>query len=252
MVVLPLQKQKKRKRKIVMTSKFEIKEVSLGEKSYPPLLAMSSTNPPQKLYYIGNLPDSITIACIGIRKPTEFGTYACNKITEMLINNGFTIVSGMALGIDTVAHKTAIKSGGHTVAVLASGLNTIYPKENEELFQEIIETNGCIISEYPEEVTVTKQNLVSRNRIITGLSLGTICMQAKLNGGSIRACKYALAQLRPLFFPMPPEALKHESESEANILFETNNPLVTRIKSKSDYSMMLKILDSTYMELIGE
>lgn len=239
-------------RMIVMTSKFEIKEVALGQANYPPLLALSITNPPKKLYYIGNLPDNISIACIGIRKPTEFGVYACKKITEMFVNNGFTIISGMALGIDTVAHQSAIKAGGHTVAVLANGLDTIYPKENEELFNEIIETNGCIISEYPEKVAVSKQNLVSRNRIITGLSLGTVCMQAKLNGGSIRACKYTLAQSRPLFFPIPPEALKHESESEANILFETNNPLVTRVKSKTDYSMMLKILGSTYLELIGD
>ncbi len=237
---------------IAMTSKFEIKEVVLGSPNYPPLLGLSSTNPPKKLYYIGKLPDSITIACIGIRKPTEFGIYACNKITEMFVNNGFTIISGMALGIDTVAHKAAIKAGGHTVAVLASGLDTIYPKENEELLNEILENNGCIISEHPQKIPITKQNLVSRNRIITGLSLGTICMQAKLNGGSIRACKYALAQSRPLFFPVPPEALRHESESEANIMFETNNPLVTRVKSKSDYSMMLKILNNTYMELIGD
>jgi DNA processing protein len=95
-----------------MTSKFEIKEVALGQANYPPLLALSITNPPKKLYYIGNLPDNISIACIGIRKPTEFGVYACKKITEMFVNNGFTIISGMALGIDTVAHQSAIKAGG--------------------------------------------------------------------------------------------------------------------------------------------
>lgn len=235
-----------------MAFNFEIKEVTLGEPNYPPLLALSSTNPPKKLYYIGKLPDSISIACIGIRKPTEFGIYACSKITQMFVNNGFTIISGMALGIDTIAHKTTIKSGGHTVAVLASGLDTIYPKENEDLFHQIIETNGCVISEYPLGTNISKQNLIARNRIITGLSLGTICAQAKLNGGSIKACKYTLAQSRPLFFPLPPEPLKYESESEANLLFETNNPLVTRIKSKNDYSMMLKILNATYVELIGD
>ena len=208
-----------------MTDNLKIKSIKLGQFGYPTLLGLTNL-PPRELYYIGNLPENISIACIGIRQPTEFGLQVCSKITEVFVNNGFSIISGLARGIDTQAHKTALKLGGHTVAVVSSGLDIIYPKENTDLFNEIIDSGGCVISEYPEGTPVSKTNLLNRNRIITGLSLGTVCMQAKLNGGSIGACKHTLAQSRPLFFPAPPEALRLEDESEANLLFEIDNPLV--------------------------
>lgn len=227
----------------------KINTVSLGEIKYPRLLAKSKS-PPQTIYYIGNLPDSISIACIGTRKPTEFGATVANRITSFLTYNGFSIISGLALGIDTVCHKTALEIGGNTVAVLASGLDSVYPKQNELLAEEILDKHGCIISEHMEGIKLSKINLIRRNRIITGLSLGTICFQSKLAGGSIHSCNFILAEQRPLFFPVPPKALDQEPESEANISFELNNPLVSRISSKEEYKNMLAVLDMSYKKLV--
>jgi len=145
--------------------------------------------PPQLLYLKGELPDEnqITLAVVGTRKCTDYGRQCCEKIIDGLKNTGITIVSGMALGIDSFAHASALKNNLKTTAVLGGGLHksVLYPKNNIPLAEKIISEGGCIMSEYPLKMGVDKYTFPQRNRIVAGLSIATLVVEAPLKSGAM-------------------------------------------------------------------
>jgi DNA processing protein len=135
---------------------------------------------------------------VGTRGPSNYGIIQCEKVVEDLARQNITIVSGLARGIDSIAHRTALKNGGRTIAIIGSGLDVIYPPENKKLFNEIAE-KGDIISEYPLGTKPDAQNFPKRNRIISGLSLGCLVVETAITGGAMQTAAFALDQNREVF-----------------------------------------------------
>lgn len=182
--------------------KENIKIITIKDGDYPPLLK-EIYNPPALLYYKGNISanDEFAIAAVGTRKITDYGKQVTQEIVKELARNSLTIVSGLALGVDGLAHQSTIEVKGRTIAVLGSGLDAqnIYPTHHRYLSQKIIEAGGAIITEYPVGTLPLKQNFPNRNRIISGLSLGTLVIEAAEDSGALITAKYALDQNREVF-----------------------------------------------------
>ncbi len=176
-----------------------IKWVSIFDKTYPKSLAQIE-NAPVVLYYKGDLSvlRKKAIAVVGSRKMTGYGRLVTESLTEELVAAGLAIVSGLARGVDTIAHRSAIKSGGKTVAVLGGGLKHIYPSENVSLAREI-EQNGVVLSEFAPDETAYLGNFPARNRIISALSLGVLVTEADLDSGSLITARLALEQGKEVF-----------------------------------------------------
>lgn len=164
---------------------------------YPDLLKITADFPPILYKSGGSLPKTEpTVAIVGTRFPTFSGLVAAEKMAEWLVRRGVVVISGLARGVDTAAHRGALKGGGKTIAVLGSGLKMVYPHENYQLADDI-RISGAIISEcHPNEV-VSAQRLIQRNRIISGLSLGVILVEPKR--GSLNAARRALRENRHIF-----------------------------------------------------
>ncbi len=173
--------------------------ITYWDDEYPELLKRIYY-PPIILYTLGkfSINDINSVAIVGTRQPTNYGKLSAEKFSIELAKNNITIVSGLARGIDSVAHQAALKAGGRTIAVVGSGLDVIYPPENKKLFDEIKE-KGIIISEYELGTKPDAQNFPKRNRIISGLSLGSIIIETKLNGGAMQTAAYAIDQNREVF-----------------------------------------------------
>lgn len=178
----------------------KIKIIDSMDKKYPSKL-LEIKDHPKELYVIGNekLLNKKSIAIVGSRDCTAYGEKYATKFAEELSKRNICIVSGMALGIDTASHVGAIKEKGNTIAVLGCGLNYIYPEENIDLFNKIIENDGCIISEYPPNTKADLSKFPYRNRIISALSEGVLVVEAKHRSGSTVTAKYAKEQERKIF-----------------------------------------------------
>ena len=166
-----------------------------------PITLRALKNPPAVLYYIGTLPDfnrSLCISVVGTRKMSEYGMKAAYKIAYEVASAGAIVVSGMALGIDGVASCAAIAAKGRTVAVLGCGIDIVYPKEHKKL-KEIIRQNGAVVTEFPPATEPRGMNFPIRNRIISGLSQGTVVVDADLSSGAMITAKNAILQGRDLF-----------------------------------------------------
>lgn len=174
--------------------------IEMEDKIYPEILK-NIKKAPKKLYANGNLDilNSNCIAIVGSRKNTKYGEKWCEKFVKEFVKYNLTIVSGMAFGIDKIAHKTSIKSGGKTIAVLPSGLENIYPKENLKLYNEIILNGGCVISEYKPNAKAISKQFLERNRIVSGLSLATVVIEAAYRSGTSVTAKIAKEQGRDVF-----------------------------------------------------
>ncbi|MBN1881602.1 MAG: DNA-processing protein DprA [Deltaproteobacteria bacterium] len=157
-------------------------------------------DPPGFLYVLGSLEpvDHRSVAVIGSRNPTHYGVLSTERIAGGLAAEGITIVSGMARGIDSLAHEAALKNNGRTIAVLGSGLDVIYPPENKELAESIAE-NGAVVSEFPLGTGPEAQNFPRRNRIISGMSLGVVIVEARIKSGALITANLALEQNREVF-----------------------------------------------------
>jgi DNA processing protein len=177
----------------------KISIIKKTDASYPQQLK-EIYHPPFLLYVKGNLleSDENSIAIVGSRKGTDYGKRATFEIAKELTNNNITVVSGLALGLDTEAHKGAIAEGGRTIAVLANGLDQIYPTSNTSLAHQIIK-NGCLISEQPLGTPALKHNFPARNRIISGLSQGVLITEAGENSGTLHTASFALEQNRQIY-----------------------------------------------------
>lgn len=178
----------------------EIYEMTPKDMIYPKTL-LQLPRPPKKIYAMGNinLLQNKTLAIVGTRKNTEYGRKYTIKFARELSNVGITIVSGLALGIDAIAHRSSMNSLGRTIAVIGSGFNNVYPEENKKLYQEILKNDGCIISEYAPNTKVNMMNFPTRNRIIAGLSCGVLVIEAKYRSGSSITARKAIEQNKPVF-----------------------------------------------------
>lgn len=176
----------------------KIKEIKINDENYPKILK-TIPNPPKFLYFKGILrKEEPCLAIVGARNCTSHAKQAAFDIAKKASKSGLTIVSGLATGIDSYAHEAAIK---RTIAVLGTGLDekSIYPKENILLSRKIVESGGCLLSEYPPGDPGSKFTFPLRNRIISGLSLGVLVIESSKTGGSMITAKYAVAQKRKLF-----------------------------------------------------
>jgi DNA processing protein len=181
---------------------FPIKEVELGDKRYSKLLAQIS-DPPKKLYCRGNIElfNTFCFSVVGTRKITSYGKEATEHIITGLSNTGWTIVSGLALGIDAVAHQSALDNDLPTIAVFGSTIDDsgIAPKTNYLLAQEILRNNGLLISEYKNDYDIKKGNFAIRDRIISGLSKGVLIVEGAEKSGSLITARSAADQNRDVF-----------------------------------------------------
>lgn len=176
-----------------------IKIISLNDKEYPENLK-NIYGPPLCLYVKGELlpSDKLSLAIVGSRRASFYGLSCAEKFSYELADLGITIISGLARGIDTYAHKGALKARGRTLAVLGSGLNCVYPPENKRLSEDIAKI-GAVISEFPFNTQPLAQNFPRRNRIISGLSLAVIVVEAARNSGALITSDFALEQGRDVF-----------------------------------------------------
>ena len=181
-------------------NKLGISVLTIKDKNYPKLLAQIY-DPPAILYYKGTLPkkEDFLVSVVGSRACTSYGRQVAEDLVYNLAKEGLTITSGLALGIDSIAHKAALEAQGKTIAVLGNGLDLIYPYSHKKLAEEIIEKDGAIVSEFPLGMPPLKQNFPQRNRIISGLSQATVVVEAALNSGALITAKSALEQNREVF-----------------------------------------------------
>ena len=156
---------------------------------------------PNTLYYCGELPSTPvkSVAIVGSRKPTPYGKSVTEKIVHALAEHNVTIISGLALGIDSIAHRAALKFNTPTIAVMARGLNGIYPASHFSLSREIVKAGGALISTYPADVPAQPYHFLERNRIISGLSSIVIVTEAAVKSGTLNTASHALEQGKDVF-----------------------------------------------------
>jgi DNA processing protein len=182
-----------------LIEKHKINILTIQDNNYPSILRQVS-DPPIVLYLRGKYlkADKLALAVVGSRKSSEYGLKMARSLSLALAKEGITIVSGLARGIDTQAHQGALSARGRTLAILGSGLLKIYPPENESLYNEIVES-GAVISEFPLNYPPYRYNFPRRNRIISGLSLGVVVIEARQRSGSLITANMALEQGRDVF-----------------------------------------------------
>ena len=208
---------------------------------YPQCLKEIS-NPPLKLYYKGNLDllkDERLIAVVGTRNPSSYGKLCCEYMVKKMTSANITIVSGFAKGIDSIAHKTSLLAGGKTIAIIASGLDIVYPASNLSLYREI-EEKGLILSEYEAGVKPFKFNFPQRNRIIAGLSKGIIVIESKDRGGSLITADLALEFNRDVY-AVPGDVFSEYSKGCNNLIRDSKAKSLSNINELlDDYSWKIE------------
>lgn len=164
-----------------------------------PLAAIPT--PPKVLFFRGELPSErcISVAIVGTRKPTPYGKEVTHMLTSELARRGIVIISGLALGVDAIAHKAALEAGGTTIAVLANSVDRIYPRTNHNLGEQIIASGGAIISEYEPPTDARDYQFLQRNRIVSGLSDAVIITEAAQRSGTLATAMHALEQGKEVF-----------------------------------------------------
>ncbi len=207
----------------------KISTVRYGEENYPKLLK-EIPGAPKTLYYFGKLPpvQHIAIAIVGTRKATRDGIALTRQIAREISSLGITVISGLALGIDAAAHEGALFGGGVTHAVLANGLDSIYPRQHESLAQKIIAGGGSIISEYPEGSPALPHQFLERNRIVSGLCVATVVIEAPERSGALVTARNAIEQGREVF--VIPGAVGNRNYRGSHFLIREGARLVTCAK----------------------
>jgi DNA processing protein len=187
-------------RELEKAEKAGIQVLTVADHAYPARLKEIYDYPPV-LYVKGNLlpEDELSVAVVGTRKPTVYGRQVTEELVTELSRNHIVIASGLARGIDTIAHTTALKCGNRTLAVMGCGVNVIYPSENTALAKQILENNGALISECAIDSGPRPENFPRRNRILSGLTLGALVTEAGEGSGALITADYALEQDREVF-----------------------------------------------------
>jgi DNA processing protein len=191
--------------------------LTLAEDSYPALLR-EIPNPPPVLYIKGEIlqEDETAIGVVGTRRMTRYGSEMARRLSAGLAAAGMTIVSGLARGIDGIAHREAVDAGGRTLAVLGCGVDRIYPAEHRRLSEEVIE-NGALISQFPLGTSPDAHNFPERNRLISGMSLGVLVVEAPMKSGALITSSYAADQGRTVF-AVPGSALSSSSDGPHQLI----------------------------------
>ncbi len=210
--------------------------VTVLDDAYPRLLR-EIPGPPPVLYLRGTLPrqDEPAVAIVGTRRATSYGREATTRIGSELASAGVTIVSGLAKGIDGFAHRAALDTGGRTVAVLASGVDIIYPPEHRQLAERIVE-NGALLSDYPPGSKPDAPNFPARNRIISGLSLATVVIEAPARSGALITVGFAADQGRDVY-AVPGSILSGASEGTNRLLRQGAIPLTAASELLDDLKL---------------
>ncbi len=182
------------------TNLMKINTISPQENIFTQIVSTIAVTP-KKLYYIGNLPERRipTVAIVGTRKPTRYGIEVTQRLAYDLASKGVIIMSGMALGVDAIAHRAAIEAKGITMAVQANGLAKLYPATNRQLGEDIIKQGGVIFSEYAPDVGARDYRFLERNRIVSGLSDAVLITEASARSGTLNTARNALEQGRDVF-----------------------------------------------------
>jgi len=210
----------------------KIKQVSLAEENYPSLLKEIS-GPPKEIFYLGDFLDSSLmsspkVAIVGTRKATALGRAIAKDMAQKFAQKGIVVVSGLAMGIDTASHEGALAGNGKTIAVLACGLDSIYPRQNENLARGIIENGGAVISEYPAGTEAFKNHFLERNRIVSGLSIATIVIEAPRESGALVTARLAAEQGREVF--VAPGPINHPNYFGSHKLIRDGARLINSIE----------------------
>ena len=243
---------------IAEAQKVEARIISILDKEYPTLMA-DTNDSPTILYVKGNwhTDSNKSIGIIGTREPTKHGTIITERISDYFCENDYSIVSGLAIGCDTIAHERALQNNAHTIAVLSHGLQTIAPKQNEQLAKEILDSGGLILTEYPFGTPVRPFQYVQRDKIQAALSQAIIMIQSGLKGGSLHASRAILKYNRILVTPYPTEQdiINNKSNVEANIVIASYKEDIVKellfcedkhldniivLRGKEDYSAIIK------------
>lgn len=211
-----------------------IQYIDKSSKSYPSLLGEISS-PPKGLYVLGKIPDLPMIAIVGTRLPTDYGRVVTYKLAKGLAQAGFCLVSGLALGIDSIVHQAAIDAKGYTVAVLGCGVDEVYPRANRQIYTDIIGGRGAVISEYPPQTRPFKSYFPARNRIIAGMSMALIVTEADSKSGSLISANFALQQNKQVM--AVPGNINNPKSVGPNNLIKLGANLI------GDYSDVLALLD---------
>lgn len=208
----------------------KITQLTLGQKNYPKLLAQIP-GAPKQLYCLGapltELLEKPAIAVVGSRRVTTYGKQVTTDIVEALARRGLVIVSGLAIGLDGIAHGAALNVGGKTIAVLPTGLNKIHPAMHRQLAMDILAKGGALVTEYEVDAPVFKTNFVARNRIVTGLSQGLLIPEAAEKSGTLHTAGFALEQGREVF--AVPGNITSQFSAGTNNLIKTGATPVTSV-----------------------
>lgn len=237
---------------------------TIFDNNYPYSLR-NLNSPPPFIFSKGNYSclNETNVAVIGTREPTIRGEEIGKRITTWLVNSGFNIVSGLAHGIDTIAHKNTLALQGKTIAVMAHGLDSTYPKANESLALEILDKQGALVSEYPIGIKVNPINLVKRDAIQAALSSGVFLIQTGIKGGSLHASRAILQYGRPLVVvgQSKTDIANNEEKAQGNIellnsdyqkvkgLLKINDfdqNLLVKLNSNTDYNSAIKKLEQYF------
>jgi DNA processing protein len=226
----------------------KINKISPDENDFTKIL--TSVNPkPQALYYIGTLPNKRqpTITIVGTRKPTKYGQEVTHTLAYELAKRGVVIVSGLALGIDGIAHRAALEAGGTTLAVLANGLSQITPRTHRQLGIDILAAGGAILSEYEPGVAPAKFRFLERNRLVSGLSDGVLITEAAARSGTLSTAARALEQGKDVF--VVPGNITSPLSAGCNQLIRSGAIPVTRVEDILEVIMPHEIENQVKLSL---
>jgi DNA processing protein len=239
--------------------------LSSADKDYPSLLA-DTRDDPQILFVKGRLASQpeMSVAVIGTREPTEHGKVIVKRLTSFFVGKDWSVVSGLAIGCDAIAHEAALEAGGHTVAVMAHGLQTVAPSRHKKLAERILASGGALVSEYRFGQEPMPANFVKRDRTQAGLARGVVMIQSDVTGGSLHASRAAIDYGRWLAVPYPTDqdVRNNEPKVQGNLLLangslrertdllrcgpsELKNLLILR--SRDDYESMLRPTESSIL-----
>lgn len=215
------------------------------EDSRFPKSLLNIADPPICLYVKGdisqyNFDEDLFLAIVGTRKPTYYGELVTTKFASELAQAGLVIVSGLALGIDAIAHKAALDVKGRTIAFLGCGVNIAYPPSNRLLYKQIINNNGLVISEFPPNMQAQPGLFVQRNRLISGLSKGILVAEGLKDSGSLITARFAASQGKDVF--APPAPINSEFSEAPNMLLKEGAKLVTKTNDiLEEYSLSVTV-----------
>jgi DNA processing protein len=229
-----------------------IRAVSYLDKDFPVKLRKIA-DPPAVIYALGDIKclNEKSIAVIGTREPIEYGGRIAERLGYVLGRDGYTVVSGLAYGCDMFGHVGCLRAKGNTVAVMAGGLDKVYPAKHKKLAQEIVESGGCLMSEYPVNSRVFQGNFVERDRLQSGLSEGIIVVETDVKGGTWHTIKYAREYGRKIGCYKHPDKYASERATKGNeVLLQQEGTI--GIGNDDDLLEYRKLIDQKHGELMKE